>query len=128
MDISNNLDFIVCEPPPEISRPAIAVAYGSSLNSQRELKTHAILIGNEEDDMAHSLPDIEKDALRLSPRDRARLAVRLLSSLEGSVESPEEIEKLWMAEAERRFQKLRDGVVQGVPADEVFAEFRNKRS
>ena len=33
--------------------------------------------------MAHSLPEIEKDALRLSPEDRARLAVRLLSSLEG---------------------------------------------
>jgi len=58
----------------------------------------------------------------------ARLAVRLLSSLEGAAESPEEIEKLWIAEAERRFQELRDGVVQGVPAQEVFAELRNKRS
>ncbi len=49
--------------------------------------------------MAHSLPDVEKEALRLSPEDRARLAVRLLSSLEGAAESPEEIEKLWIAEA-----------------------------
>jgi len=78
--------------------------------------------------MAHSLPEIEKDALRLSAEDRARLAIRLLSSLEGAAESPEEIEKLWIAEAERRFQELRDGVVQGIPAQEVFAEFRNKRS
>ena len=78
--------------------------------------------------MAHSLPEIEKDALRLSAEDRARLAVRLLSSLEGTAESPEEIEKLWIAEAERRFQELRDGVVQGVPAREVFSELRNKRS
>jgi putative addiction module component (TIGR02574 family) len=78
--------------------------------------------------MAQSLPDIEKDALRLPPQDRARLAVRLLSSLEGTTESPEEIEKLWIAEAERRFQELRDGVVQGIPAQEVFAELRNKRS
>ena len=78
--------------------------------------------------MAHSLPEIEKDALRLSAEDRARLAVRLLSSLEGTAESPEEIEKLWIAEAERRFQELRDGVVQGVPAREVFAELRTKRS
>ena len=54
--------------------------------------------------MAHSLPEIEKDALRLSPEDRARLAVRLLSSLEGTAESPQEIEKLWIKEAERRFQ------------------------
>ena len=78
--------------------------------------------------MAHSLPEIENDALRLSAEDRARLAVRLLSSLEGVAESAEEIEKLWIAEAERRFQELRDGVVQGIPAREVFAELRNKRS
>ena len=78
--------------------------------------------------MAHSLPEIEQDALRLSAEDRARLAVRLLSSLESATESPEEIEKLWIAEAERRFQELRNGVVQGIPAQEVFAELRNKKS
>jgi len=78
--------------------------------------------------MAHSLPEIEKDALRLSLEDRARLAVRLLSSLESGTEPPEEIEQLWIAEAERRFQELRGGVVQGIPAQEVFAELRNKKS
>jgi putative addiction module component (TIGR02574 family) len=78
--------------------------------------------------MAHSLPEIEKDALKLSAEDRARLAVRLLSSLEETTESPEEIEKLWIAEADRRFQELRDGVVKGIPAREVFAELRKKRS
>jgi putative addiction module component (TIGR02574 family) len=78
--------------------------------------------------MAHSLSEIEKDALRLPADDRARLAVRLLSSLEEATESPEEIEKLWIAEAERRFQELRDGVVQGIPARDAFAELRTKRS
>ena len=78
--------------------------------------------------MAHSLPEIEKDALRLPAEDRARLAVRLLSSLEKTTESPEEIEKLWIAEGERRFQELRDRVVQGIPAREVFAELRTKKS
>ncbi len=78
--------------------------------------------------MAHSLPEIEKDALRLPADDRARLAMRLLSSLEEATESPEEIEKLWIAEAERRFQELRDGVVQGIPARDAFAELRTKRS
>ena len=77
---------------------------------------------------SQSLPEIEKNALQLSAEDRARLAVRLLSSLEETTESPEEIEKLWIAEAERRFQELRDGVVQGVPARDVFAEFRNKKA
>jgi putative addiction module component (TIGR02574 family) len=78
--------------------------------------------------MAHSLPEIEKDALRLPVDDRARLAMRLLSSLEEATESPEEIEKLWIAEAERRFQELRDGVVQGIPVRDAFAELRTKRS
>jgi len=78
--------------------------------------------------MTHSLPEIEKDALRLPAEDRARLAVRLLSSLEETTESPEQIEKLWIAEAERRFQELHAGVVQGIPAREVFTELRTKRS
>jgi putative addiction module component (TIGR02574 family) len=78
--------------------------------------------------MPQSLPEIEENALQLSAEDRARLAVRLLSSLEEATESPAGIESLWIAEAERRFRELRDGVVPGIPAKEVFAEFRNKRS
>jgi hypothetical protein len=50
-----------------------------------------------------------------------------ISSLEEGVDSPEEIEKLWIAEAERRFQELHDGLVQGIPTREVFAELRKKK-
>jgi putative addiction module component (TIGR02574 family) len=82
--------------------------------------------GRIEDQMANSLAEIEDDALRLPPEDRARLAVDLLASLEESVESPEEIEKVRLAEAEARFQELRDGVVQGISAREVFAQVRAK--
>jgi hypothetical protein len=77
--------------------------------------------------MGHSLPEIEKEALGLLPEDRARLALRLIASLEESAESPEEIEKLWIAEAGRRFQELRNGLVQGLPAGEVFTELRKKK-
>ncbi len=78
--------------------------------------------------MAHSLPEIENNTLWLPPEDRARHAVRLLASLEETAESAEDIEKLWIAEAERRFQELRSGAVEGIPAREVFAELRSKRS
>jgi putative addiction module component (TIGR02574 family) len=78
--------------------------------------------------MAGSVAEIEDDALGLPAEDRARLAMRLLTSLEETVESPEEIEKLWIVEAERRFVELRDGVVQGIPARQVFAELRAKRT
>jgi hypothetical protein len=78
--------------------------------------------------MAHSTAEIEDDALGLPAEDRARLALRLLASLEETLESPAEIDKLWVAEADRRFRELRDGVVQGIPARVVFAELRAKRS
>ena len=76
--------------------------------------------------MANSLNDIEKDALRLPPEDRARLAVSLLSSLEQTTDSPEDVETLWSNEAQRRFQELRDGVTRGIPVPDVFAELRAK--
>jgi len=78
--------------------------------------------------MAQTLAEIEGNALQLSEEERARLAVRLLASLEEEAESPEEIEKLWLAEAEQRFQELRGGVVRGIPAREVFAQLRAKLS
>ena len=78
--------------------------------------------------MPHSLIEIKDQALQLSPEDRARLAMQLLDSLEESSESAEAIEKLWITEAERRFQELQDGVVEGISASEVFSDLRSKRS
>jgi putative addiction module component (TIGR02574 family) len=78
--------------------------------------------------MARTLAKVEDEALQLSEQERARLAVRLLASLEEEAESPEEVEKLWLAEAEQRFEELRTGIVRGVPAREVFAQLRAKLS
>ena len=78
--------------------------------------------------MAQSVAEIEKDALALSPEDRARLVVCLLESLDASTDSAEEVEKLWLLEAERRFQEIRTGVVKGIPAEKVFADIRSGRS
>jgi len=78
--------------------------------------------------MTPSVADIEKDALALSPEDRARLVVCLLECLDASTDSAEEFEKLWLLEAERRFQEIRTGVVKGIPAEKVFADIRSGRS
>ncbi len=78
--------------------------------------------------MAQSLAEIEDSALKLSEEDRARLAVRLLASLEEEAESPEAIEQLWLAEADGRFEEIREGLVQGVPAPDVFSQIRAKLS
>ena len=47
-----------------------------------------------------SIDDIEAEALKLSPRERARLAGRLLESLEEL--SSEENARIWAEEAQRR--------------------------
>ena len=63
--------------------------------------------------MAQTRDEIERDALSLPTEDRAHLAVRLLDSLEETLESPEDMEKLWLAEANRRFKEFQDEVVGG---------------
>jgi putative addiction module component (TIGR02574 family) len=77
--------------------------------------------------MEQTLVNIERTALALSPRERAQLAVTLLASLEETAESPEVIEAMWVEEADRRFRELRDGITEGIPAEEVFAELRSRR-
>jgi hypothetical protein len=47
-----------------------------------------------------SIKEVEAAALRLVPKDRARLAGKLLESLESL--SEEEVELIWSEEAERR--------------------------
>ena len=66
--------------------------------------------------------DIVADAMKLPLRDRVRLAQRLVSSLDE--EADENVEELWLAEAERRLDELRSGSAQRVPADEAFAKAR----
>lgn len=63
-------------------------------------------------------------ALKLPPKKRAVLASRLIQSLEQEL-SPEEWEKVWGEEADRRIRELREGKVQEIPGEEVMKEFRH---
>ena len=65
---------------------------------------------------------IEAAALSLDPRSRARLASRLLASLDAL--SPEENEAMWVEEAERREAELDAGTEQARPAQEVLRDAR----
>jgi putative addiction module component (TIGR02574 family) len=75
--------------------------------------------------MQVDLDQITKDALSLPSDARATLAERLLQSLDDNELS--EIDQAWIEEAERRYQELKEGKVQGIPAHEVFAQFREER-
>ena len=63
------------------------------------------------------LDEILKDALNLGVRDRAKLAEKLLASLDTL--SEEETDRLWADEAERRLKEYRAGRMKPIPADEV---------
>jgi putative addiction module component (TIGR02574 family) len=65
---------------------------------------------------------IAKQALHLPVRERAKLAQRLLASLDDLTEA--EAEKLWVAEAERRAKELDEGKVRPVSAKELERRVR----
>lgn len=69
-----------------------------------------------------STEELEQAALKLTPRDRARLAERLLDSLETL--SAEENAQLWAQEAARRDGEWSDDTAR--PAAEVFADARRR--
>jgi putative addiction module component (TIGR02574 family) len=70
--------------------------------------------------MSELLKKIEQEAQSLSKQERAFLADRLLSSLDGDVHS--DVEEAWIAEAERRHKEYTEGKRPGSTAEEVFAE------
>lgn len=60
---------------------------------------------------------IEQEALHLSIEERARLAQRLLESLDDLPSG--ELEDLWLNEAARRAREIDDGKVQLVSSSEL---------
>jgi putative addiction module component (TIGR02574 family) len=69
-----------------------------------------------------SREELETEALKLSPRERARLAERLLQSLENL--SDDENARLWAEEAERRDRAWDANPSIGGPADAVLRDAR----
>ena len=69
--------------------------------------------------MERNLEQIVSEVLQMSVEARAALAKRLLDSLEHL--TPEENERLWIEEAARRHQQLRNGTARSVPSEELFA-------
>lgn len=66
------------------------------------------------------LEDIEAAALQLAPAERARLAERLLVSLD----EDDEILAAWVEEAERRGEAYERGEMEAIDFDEAIAQTR----
>lgn len=73
-----------------------------------------------------TIEELEHELLKLRPVDRAKLAEKLLRSLE--VLSDEENERLWAEEALRRHDQLNTGAASVRPADEVLRNARKRLS
>lgn len=67
-----------------------------------------------------NIQEIESQALRLPPSQRALLAQHLIASLDEA----DEVERAWGDEAARRSDALDSGVVKAVAASDVFADAR----
>jgi putative addiction module component (TIGR02574 family) len=77
--------------------------------------------------MSKPLDELEAEALNLPTRERARLARRLLTSLqEDESADAAEIERAWEEEIRRRLEAYHAGGVQTMPASEVFARARDR--
>ena len=73
--------------------------------------------------MAEPKRDLEAEALRLPSKARARLAERLLTSVE--TEHDADSEALWLEEAERRLNEIESGEVTPVSAQDALRQSRS---
>src|SRR4051794_22534063 len=73
--------------------------------------------------MTEAVEQLKDQARNLSVRERAELAYFLLSSLEPEEEG---VQEAWRAEISRRVAEIRGGSAEGVPADELLAELRER--
>lgn len=74
--------------------------------------------------MSDPARQFESEALKLPATDRARLAERLIASLDPEPE--ESAEEAWVREIERRVEELRTGNVRTRPAEDVLRGIRSK--
>lgn len=74
--------------------------------------------------MASKIKEIEEEALRLAPSERALLAEHLINSLDDTEDH--EVERLWVEEAERRYAAYKEGKIKTKPAELVFQDARLK--
>jgi len=73
-----------------------------------------------------TMKQIVAEALKLPPMKRARVATRLIRSLEREPKlSRKSVEKAWLEEAERRLKDWERGSVKAIPGDRVMRELRD---
>lgn len=72
--------------------------------------------------MSPDLKKCETQALKLSPKERATLAMHLIASLDELDDS--ENEQFWLEEANRRYEEYNKGKIQSRSAEDVLRDAR----
>jgi putative addiction module component (TIGR02574 family) len=74
--------------------------------------------------MSALFDELEKQARLLTPHERATLARILIEELDPSADS--QVEQLWIAESQRRYQAYLKGELKSVPGEEVMSRARRR--
>jgi len=69
-----------------------------------------------------STEQIERELLRLPASERARLAERLIASLDEDAE----VDRAWIEEVRRRDEELDSGAVQSLPLEDSLRDLRDQ--
>jgi putative addiction module component (TIGR02574 family) len=77
-----------------------------------------------------TIEQLEQQLLELPPDERARLAKRLIESLDPESGDIDEvaIERAWKVEIERRIEAMDRGEVEMIPAEAAIARIRERFS
>jgi putative addiction module component (TIGR02574 family) len=73
--------------------------------------------------MSSNSRNLEEQAKKLPQKDRARLALTLIESLDPGTD--EDAEALWLDEAEKRLNAYDAGKTQSRPVNDVIAEIKS---
>ena len=73
----------------------------------------------------NSAAKVVNDALSLPAKSRAKLAERLLESLDDPQQK--EIDRLWAEEAEDRIEAYDKGELKAIPGEEVFRRLKPRK-
>jgi len=68
--------------------------------------------------------EVQEQARRLTPQEKAALAHLLIEELDSS--SDADVERLWIEESQRRYEAYLRGESESLPGDEVMARARNR--
>jgi putative addiction module component (TIGR02574 family) len=74
--------------------------------------------------MSALFDELQKQARMLTPQEKATLARILIEELDPAADS--QVEQLWIAEAQRRYDAYLQGELESLPGDDVMSRARTR--